>query len=57
VGDPVPVLLADEDLADEVRLVRVLDQHLLEQPGCADDVARRLLEQVEELPVARDEDL
>ena len=57
VRDPVAVLLADEDVADEIGLVRVVGQHLLEQPGRADDVARRLLEEVEELPVARDEDL
>ena len=57
VRDPVAVLLADEDLADQVGLVGIVGEHLLEQAGRAHDVARGLLEEVEELPVARDEDL
>src|SRR4051812_682096 len=53
VCDPVALLLADKDVAREVGVLGVAAQHLVEQVGCAQDVARRLLEQVEELAVSR----
>src|SRR5918999_1043060 len=56
VRDPVAVLLADQDVARELAAVGVVAQHLLEQPGGAQDVAAGLLEQVEELAVTRCED-
>ena len=56
VRDPVAVLLADQDVASELAALREVAQHLLEQPGGAQDVAARLLEQVEEPTVARGDD-
>src|SRR5690606_19547501 len=47
----------DEDLPGERGLIGPLAQHLVEQLGPADDVAPRLLEEVEELTVSRDEHL
>src|SRR5215210_5408605 len=52
VGDPVAVLLADQDLARELVALRVRVQQLLEQRDRALDVPAGLLEQVEELTVA-----
>ena len=57
MGDAVPVLLADEDLARELAVLGVVLQHLLEQLGGALDVPGGLLEQIEELAVSRQEDL
>src|SRR3954454_23049367 len=57
VGDPVALLLADHDVAREVGAVGEVGEHLVEQVRAARDVARRLLEQVEELAVARAEDV
>ena len=56
VRDPVAVLLADQDVARELVALGEVAQHLLEQAGGAQDVAAGLLEQVEELAVARGED-
>jgi hypothetical protein len=56
VGDAVPVLLADQDVAGQLAALGEVAQHLLEQPGGAQDVAAGLLEQVEELAVTRGED-
>ncbi len=53
VRDPVPVLLADQDVARQVGpAVGVRAQHLIEQISGAEDVAASFLEQVEELAVA-----
>ena len=57
VGDPVAVLLADQDVAGQVVALGEVQQHLLEQARGAQDVAAGLLEQVEELAVARGETL
>src|SRR4051795_13533537 len=57
VGDPVALLLADHDVAGEVRPLREVGEHLVEEIRPPHHVARRLLEQVEELPVARAEDV
>ena len=56
VRDPVAVLLADEDVAGQLVALGEVPQHLLEQAGRAQDVASGLLEQVEELAVARGDD-
>src|SRR4051794_39790563 len=56
VGDPVPVLLADEDVAGELAALGERDEHVLEQARGAQDVAAGLLEEIEELPVTRGED-
>ena len=52
-----PVLLADHDVAGEVGDSGYLPEHLVQQVGGADRVGRRLLEEVEELPVLGGEDL
>src|SRR5919112_315649 len=57
VGDPVALLLADHDVAREVGPLREVGEHLVEEVRTADDVLRRLLEQVEELPVSGAEDM
>src|SRR4051812_9527181 len=57
VGDPVAGLLADDDVASQVGGLRVPPQHPVEQVGGLDRVGGRLLEEVEELPVLRGEDL
>jgi hypothetical protein len=57
VGDPVALLLADHDVPGEIAPVREVGEHLVEQIRPADDVLGGLLEQVEELAVARQEDL
>jgi hypothetical protein len=57
VGDPVALLLADHDVAREVGAVGEVREHLVEEVGPTDDVLGRLLEQVEELAVARAEDV
>src|SRR4051794_14454425 len=53
VRDPVALLLADQDVAREGGVLGVAAQHLIEQIRGAEDVARGLLEQVEELAVSR----
>src|SRR4051794_14904499 len=55
VRDPVALLLADEDVAGERGILGVAAQHLVEQIGGTQDVARRFLEQVEELAILGDE--
>src|SRR3954447_4382893 len=57
VRDPVALLLADQDVAGQVRPLGIGAQHLVEQVGGADDVAAGLLEQVEVLAVPGDEEL
>src|SRR3954462_452637 len=57
VGDPVALLLADQDVAGEVGVVGEVAQHLIEQVGGALDVSGGLLEQVEELAVPGHEHL
>jgi hypothetical protein len=58
VGDPVALLLADQDVAGQLLLaVRVVAQHVVEEIGRAEDVPRGLLEEVEVLAVLRDQDL
>ena len=57
VGDPVALLLADHDVAREVRPVGIVGEHLVEEVGAAHDVRRRLLEEVEEHAVLAGEDL
>ena len=57
MGDPVAVLLADQDVAREVLLLGVAAQHLVEQVGSAHDVGGGFLEEVEELAVLRHEHL
>jgi hypothetical protein len=57
VRDPVALVLDGLDLAGEVLALREVREHLVEQLGRSDEVGRGLLEQVEELPVLRDEDL
>src|SRR3954466_1002319 len=57
VGDPVALLLADHDVARDVGSLREVSEHLIEEVGAANDVLGRLLEQVEELPVAGAEDV
>jgi hypothetical protein len=57
VGDPVALLLADQDVPGELLALGEGAQHLVEQVRGADDVPRGLLEQVEELAVLGDEDL
>src|SRR2546421_165645 len=57
VGDPVALLLADQDVPRQVGALRVVAEHLVQEVGRAHDVARRLLEQVEELAVVGNEDL
>src|SRR3954451_12479856 len=56
VGDPVPVLLADEDVAGELAALGERDEHVLERARGAQDVAAGLLEEIEDLPVTRGED-
>ena len=55
VRDPVPILLADEDVARQPGVLRVAAEHLVEQVGRAQDVGGGLLEEIEELPVFRHE--
>ena len=55
VGDLVALLLGEQDLAGEPRLVGPALEHLLEQPGGAQRVLAGLVEEVEEDAVARDE--
>ena len=57
VGDPVALLLADHDVAREVRPVGVVGEHLVEEVGAAHDVRGGLLEEVEEDAVLAGEDL
>ena len=57
VGDPVALLLADHDVARQVRAVGIVGEHLVEEVGAADDVRGRLLEQIEEHAVLAGEDL
>src|SRR3954447_12959047 len=57
VGDPVALLLADHDVARQVGALREVGEHLVEEVGAMDDVPGGLLEQVEELAVARAEDV
>src|SRR3954451_14907558 len=57
VGDPVALLLADQDVAREVSALGIGAQHLVEQVGRPDSVRGGLLEEVEELAVLRDEHL
>jgi hypothetical protein len=57
VGDAVALLLADDDVAREIRPVGIVGEHLIEEARAADDVGRRLLEQVEEDAVLAGEDL
>jgi hypothetical protein len=51
VCDPVALLLADEDVPGQLAALGERGRHLVEQVRGADDVARGLLEQVEELAV------
>jgi hypothetical protein len=57
VGDPVALLLADHDVADELGPLGPAPHQLVEQVGPADEIGGRLLEQVEELAVAGHEHL
>ena len=55
MGDLVPLLLGEQDLASEAAVVGPLLEHLLEHAGSAKRVLARLVEEVEEDPVARNE--
>src|SRR5829696_2429428 len=55
--DPVALLLADHDVAGQVRAVGVVGQHLVQQVRAADRVLRRFLEEVEEHAVLGGEDV
>jgi len=57
VGDPVAVLLADQDVARQLITLGVLREQLLEQCRGPKDVPARLLEQIEELAIARGKDV
>ena len=57
VGDPVALLLADDDVPREIRPVGVVGEHLIQQVGAAHDVGGRLLEEVEEDAVLAGEHL
>ena len=57
VGDPVALLLADDDVARQVRPVGIVGEHLVEEVGAAHDVGRRLLEEIEEHAVLAGEHL
>src|SRR3954447_22276409 len=56
VRDPVALLLADHDLAGELTVVGPAVENVLEDLAGLHDVAARLLEQVEELTLARREE-
>src|SRR3954454_20610983 len=56
VRDPVALLLADHDVARQLAVVRPPVEHVLEDLAGLDDVAASLLEQVEELALARREE-
>src|SRR4051812_21993819 len=56
VRDPVALLLADHDLARQLAMVGPAVEHVLEDLAGLDDVAPGLLEQVEELALARREE-
>jgi hypothetical protein len=51
VGDPVALLLADQDVPRELGVVGVLGQEVAQQPRGPLDVAPRLLQQLEEAAV------
>src|SRR4051794_29823382 len=57
VREPVALLLADQDVARDVLRVREASEHLVEEVGAAHEVARRRLEQVEELALAGREEV
>ena len=54
MGDPVALLLADQDLAGQLTVVGIGGEHLVEQLGGAQDVAGGLLEEVEVLAIPWD---
>ena len=57
VGDPVALLLGEQDLPGQVRPLRPALQHLLEHAGGLHDVRGGLLEEVVELALLRHEEL